>query len=309
MGTTEFVVGRQMFSYRIRNLLTTSPYYVRVAAYNVVGFGEPLATNPERLSTAALLPTMPQNLVLQLSSSRHVHNVRENAITGASTSLNVSWSAPVTSGGPQIDYYVVEWDRLHTFDSTCQNRRERQRFNITGNAGVKFRIRHADYDAANFVKQTGKATDVCLTLGATAADVEAALNSDVFDHLGVANPVSVTRCAIPYAAETSDANKQRYSYVVSFDKIPGDVKPLVVTFDGCSAGDIAATGLPLVADTLTQGVAGPMAAYTDLCEPDYLGPEGTYVVPKPIGVQWPERVEHEITGLMPGEEYYVRVAA
>ena len=309
MGTTEFVVGRQMFNYRIRNLLTTAPYYVRVAAYNVIGFGEPLVTNPERLSTAALLPTMPQNVALQLSSSRHVHNIRENAITGASTALNVTWSAPITSGGPQIDYYIVEWDRLHTFDSTCQNRRERQRFNITGNAGVKFRVRHADYDVGNFAKQTGKATDVCLTLGATAADVQAALNSDVFDHLGVANPVSVTRCAVPYAADTLDANKQRFSYVVSFDKIPGDVKPLVVTFDGCNAGGVAAAGLPLTADTLTQGVAGPEAAHTDLCEPDYLGPEGSYTVPKPIGAQWPERVQHEITGLMPGEEYFVRVAA
>ena len=41
MGTTQFVVGQQMFKYRIRNLLTSAPYYVRVAAYNVIGFGQP----------------------------------------------------------------------------------------------------------------------------------------------------------------------------------------------------------------------------------------------------------------------------
>ena len=287
-GTRQFVVGRQMFSYRIRSLLTTSAYYVRVAGYNVVGFGTMQATTPIRLTPTTTAPMLPTNVQLTVSTSNHVHNLRENAMTGASTALSLSWSPPISTGGPTISSYLVEWDRLHTFDSTCGNVHEVQSFNVTaaGGASDQFRV-HVNVDQ-------GVDTTACLSGVATASQVETAINTNIFSGLST---VSVKSCVVG----------DMTTYTMTFIGIQGDVLPFVVATD---AGCTGAATVTTVAEEV-QGKGEIILNYPLQlsCDPEFMRPEGSFVVRIPGGTGWPERMTHEITNLMPGEEYYVRIAA
>lgn len=83
----------------IHNLVNGTPYRVRVRAHNAIGYG-PWTTAPSPVSPQVLTaPSAPQSLGLSTSD----------------TSVTANWTAPATTGGRPVKWYVVQHS---TDDST-----------------------------------------------------------------------------------------------------------------------------------------------------------------------------------------------
>ena len=98
------VVGRLPYHYIIKGLSNAMSYYVRLTAYNTLGTGIDITSEPALLKPAIQTPMIPQNV---------------QATVRTSSSIVVSWEQPVSTGGNSIDYYRVEWDIVESFNSVC----------------------------------------------------------------------------------------------------------------------------------------------------------------------------------------------
>merc|ERR1712157_63011 len=70
-------------------------YYVRVAAFNINGYGAWETSSPAK-EKPMQVPTAPTNVNLMITSD---------------TKLTVSFEEPITVGGDDISYYLITWDR------------------------------------------------------------------------------------------------------------------------------------------------------------------------------------------------------
>lgn len=103
---------------KISSLNKGVPYYVRVLAYNTIGFG-----------AAAMAPTSQKPMTvpgLPLAVSVSVE-------TG--TALRVSWNAPSDNGGDTIDKYKIEWDTSSAYNSGCATCGNKEIFVNANDAG------------------------------------------------------------------------------------------------------------------------------------------------------------------------------
>lgn len=83
-------------------LLPGSMYYVRISAYNAMGWSSP---------ALGLLSTVTEN-----QPPATVENCE--VVVFSPTALEVSWMPPAMDGGDTITRYLVEWDEDETFDDS-----------------------------------------------------------------------------------------------------------------------------------------------------------------------------------------------
>ena len=75
-----------------------------LTAYNTLGTGIDITSEPALVQPAIQTPMIPQNVQVTVRTS---------------SSIVVSWQQPVSTGGNSIDYYRVEWDIVESFNSVC----------------------------------------------------------------------------------------------------------------------------------------------------------------------------------------------
>jgi hypothetical protein len=93
--------GGAPFIYSIPSLTMGDRWYVRVAAYNQMGYGPDQTASPE-YETPRRLPTAPTNVRLGVTSTNK---------------LTVAFELPGDIGGDAISHFKVEWDRVSNFQS------------------------------------------------------------------------------------------------------------------------------------------------------------------------------------------------
>lgn len=103
LGTHELTTlsGGAPFIYTIPRLKMGQRYYLRVAAYNQMGYG-PYQTSSPEFETPRRLPTAPTNVRLGVTST---------------TKLTVAFDLPGDIGGDPISHFKIEWDRVSNFQS------------------------------------------------------------------------------------------------------------------------------------------------------------------------------------------------
>jgi len=102
-GTHELTTlsGGAPFIYTIQGLTMGDRWYVRVSAYNQMGYGAFQASSPE-FETPRRLPTAPTNVRLGVTSP---------------SKLTVAFELPADIGGDKISHFKIEWDRVSNFQS------------------------------------------------------------------------------------------------------------------------------------------------------------------------------------------------
>jgi hypothetical protein len=95
------LAGGAPFIYTIPSLTTGVDYYVRVSAYNQMGYGLPTPTSPP-YEHPRRIPTAPTNVKLGITSN---------------SKLTVSFDLPTDIWGDPISHFKVEWDRISNFQS------------------------------------------------------------------------------------------------------------------------------------------------------------------------------------------------
>lgn len=99
------------YSFLLSHLTTGRPYYVRVAARNVLGYGYPALSQPEFQTPTFRPPGSPPPVRLVVSTS---------------TTITVEWSLPRYNGGAEVtgyELYIEDWaggDPKLIFDGTDQ---------------------------------------------------------------------------------------------------------------------------------------------------------------------------------------------
>jgi hypothetical protein len=127
------VVGRKMYHHLIENLDSSKEYYVRLNAYNSVGYSPWKATFPSKIKPTPYVPSIPTSVTLTLPTTSSITGHRENirSLDSSVRALNVTWFAPVSVGGSPIEKYQIEWDQLDSFDSQCGDQIEKQQLKVT----------------------------------------------------------------------------------------------------------------------------------------------------------------------------------
>jgi hypothetical protein len=95
------LAGGAPFIYTIPSLTTGVDYYVRVSAYNQMGYGLPTPTSPP-YEHPRRIPTAPTSVKLGITSN---------------SKLTVSFDLPTDIGGDPISHFKIEWDRISNFQS------------------------------------------------------------------------------------------------------------------------------------------------------------------------------------------------
>ncbi|GMH48108.1 hypothetical protein TL16_g00218 [Triparma laevis f. inornata] len=106
-GVSQDVVGVSTYSTIVSNNVDgLDDFYVRVSAQNTVGWSEASTSTPAFVRPYIAAPTVPQSVAVTITSS---------------TSLTVSWEAPVSSGqvNTPVDNYKIEWDTEPSFRTQC----------------------------------------------------------------------------------------------------------------------------------------------------------------------------------------------
>ena len=93
--------GGAPFIYTIPSLSMGERWYVRVAAYNQMGYGPYQTASPE-YEVPRRLPTAPTNVRLGVT---------------ATNKLTVAFDLPGDIGGDAISHFKIEWDRVSNFQS------------------------------------------------------------------------------------------------------------------------------------------------------------------------------------------------
>jgi len=101
-GICPYKVGRSSFSSIIYGLTSVKTWHVRVSAFNKVGSGNFVNSQPSPNYLYVVAPSAPSNMVASSSSS---------------SSVKISWNSPVTNGGTPISDFIIEYDASQTFTS------------------------------------------------------------------------------------------------------------------------------------------------------------------------------------------------
>jgi hypothetical protein len=247
-----------------------STYFVRVVAYNVLGYGDFKATEP-----ASIIPV--------LSRPSVVNDVLVESVLGDSSSLEVSWSAPDTSGGESISHYLIEWDTVDTFDSQCGDVPEVQRLTMVSTiAGSVSGDIALTIDIGSEIVRTA-----CFNYGASAATIESAIN----DALSLAtSEVSVGKCG---------ASEVNYDFGATYDitwLLDGNVAEFGI------ASDAPCSGFTVSSGTASASVLTVVDGYGSVgeCNIEHMSPLGSTTHNSgPV----------TISDLTPGQFYFIRVSA
>ncbi|CAM9473037.1 unnamed protein product, partial [Discosporangium mesarthrocarpum] len=157
-GQVQVVVGRKPYSYTISDVSDSEYWYVRIFAYNHVGyssFSMARHDSSEYVLPAVGAPDIPKNISTMTASAR---------------SAWVYWDAPSTDGGDSVTDYLVQWDTVDGFDSSCGDGPEIQTLSVSSPNSTH-------YGKTFNVTIGGVLGAHCLDWNSTAAEMQAALRA------------------------------------------------------------------------------------------------------------------------------------
>ena len=282
-GNKQVVTGRKPFSYTINNIVAATPWYIRISAYNRIGYSDfAVVTHDydEVIVGGVAAPSLPQNIAVEIASAR---------------SAWVYWDAPSLNGGDEIIKYIIEVDTQDGFDSTCADGPELQTFTVSANdsnhAGETFNLTIAD-------KQYLKCLD--WNTSDSGFPVQNALRS----RGGVLSNVVVTR-----GGDASAVWDYGYTFSVTFvhnasDRALADIQQMEIVSCGTGTDKVN-----YVVKTLREGTSSETSA----CQAENLRPIRSDSVlaseAKRRGHSVVGEFGYLFAGLTPGTEYRARVAA
>ena len=277
------VIGRLPHWYVIEGLVAGSSYFVRVSAHNAVGFGpyavhdvndvghchETICTLAVSMRTFPRPPAEPTNV---------------NVTIRDSTSLDVTWNAPFTTGGNAISSYLVEWDVVDTFDSKCGETYEIQSVQVisdsAANIAGSFRFEIDGIDT----------TSTCLVWPPSEAEVESFFNEA---------PAGLTTSVVREGDENSGEWGFGYTYTITFQESGLNIGDLTIASCGVSSLSSIMGNMDTTIQTLQEGRGDP----TNSCGASFLEPIGS------VSVSTPVSFPVVVRDLTPGIPYFVRVSA
>ena len=104
VGYNSRVVSADDFAYTIEGLTPGKTYYASVSAITSMGIGAPVLPSSASVTLPKQTPEVPQNVAVSVHS-------------GSSTTLDVSYDAPVSDGGSDITSYRIELDTSVAFSN------------------------------------------------------------------------------------------------------------------------------------------------------------------------------------------------
>jgi hypothetical protein len=231
-GRTQPVVGHLSFSTIISESLVATPdidWFVRVSAFNSVGYGTYASTMPAKAEPAVNVPTIPRNVA---------------ATVGSSTSLVVSWDTPVTNGGSSLTQYEVQWDTVNSFTSHCGERAEVQTVRFTDiTIPLNFKLAFTDA-AGNSIGSTD-----CTTSPIAHTATETQIKDAILDQLDANyDGITVSKCDEQEGGVTNG-----YTFDITFSA-KGNVPLAVglVTPTVCGSGSATVTAEVTRRESLTD---------------------------------------------------------
>jgi hypothetical protein len=155
--------------HEITGLEEGRPYFVRVLAYNAIGYG--LARSSAVAETPRKVPGPPQSVSVDVYSG---------------TALRVTLSSPASNGGATIEQFKVEWDSASSFDS-----------GIDGAPLGTHIIMHLS-DSGPYIYRMGTSGDA-LTMGTPYYTRVSAYNDQGYGAAQTSTPAAVTPMQLPSA--------------------------------------------------------------------------------------------------------------
>lgn len=280
-GGAQFVVGRKAFVYTISDIVSTTPWTVRISAYNRIGYGDyttAMHDSSEMVSAHTRAPSLPENVIVEVETAR---------------SAWVYWDAPVSDGGDEITEYIVDIDTSSGFDSACGDGPEVQ--TLTMSADTAF------HSGETFNLSIGEDQYLtCLDWNTTVFRLQDGLRSSG----GALGNIVVTR-----GGDATSAWGYGYTYSVTFvhnatDSGLPDFPQMEVVSCGTGSDSVEYDVV-----TLKDGTGEEANA----CHAGNLLPlkSGSVSASDAAGVGETALREfgYEVTGLTPGRSYWARVAA
>jgi hypothetical protein len=170
------------------------PYFVRVSAFNALGYGPSKASFPSNQIPSLQVPTSPLSISLATQSA---------------DSLSSTWSHPASDGGSTFKTAKIEWDPTDTFDS---------RHVVTINAS-------SNLMQGSYSLSFGASASGCIQWNAVASGSTDAFENIVEGIDGIID-VSVTR-----SGDASQKYDYGYTYTVVFVNPVTPSKPLKLAVD------------------------------------------------------------------------------
>jgi len=139
VGYNSRVVSSDDFAYTIEGLTPGKTYYASVSAITSMGIGAPVLPSSASVTLPKQTPEVPQNVAVSVHS-------------GSSTTLDVSYDAPVSDGGSDITSYRIELDTSVAFSNpiysivSCHPASTHSVFEITSDPGVGKKITGGYFD-------------------------------------------------------------------------------------------------------------------------------------------------------------------
>jgi hypothetical protein len=215
-GRSQPTTGRKPFSSTLAAV--AGDWYVRVSAYNALGYGHSGdAVAAVTVPAAAVAPQPPVNVTLL-------------ADAGSDTSAIVAWSAPTSDGGSSpVTDYTLEWDTALTFASACGGGPAVQTLSVSFPA---LPVSSADATFNLIIDGVPVTGAPCLNWDITAADLQTAIQGASAARF---SSVTVARSGDPVIPTL--AWGFGYTWSVTFDGVSPAAVPLItVDTSGCTAG-------------------------------------------------------------------------
>jgi len=220
-GRTQAVVGRLPYHKIITEERDASvPWFVRVSAFNTVGYGVANPTIPESVKPTTTVPMIARDVI---------------ASTHDSNEMLVQWTIPESFGGAINSEmsYEVQWDTVDSLTSQCGDRAEVQEFKLAASA--------AEAGAGTFKFTYQGLESTCIAATASAALVQSTLQ-DLTPYTGL----TVSRCG-----DGTSGSDYGYTHTVTFtatnaEAPHGDVSQI-------TAVSCAADTLTIAESTTTHG--------------------------------------------------------
>ena len=263
----------------IENLVMGENYHVRVTAHNSLGYGESSAKYPGR---PRKMPTSPASVTLTNMDADLVSEYEMG------TSLKVTISPPLGGydegqGGDPVDKYRIEWSRLPWTDRVKEVQTLTSTENVNPDDFAKFRL-EMDTTSRNESNIRDSHVTGWLPYNIEAADLEVAI-----ENLANIGNVDVSR---------SDLGNNRFMWTITFSEDYGDMPTLNVFEE---------TDMTVSVSETTPGEPVTNGHY---CESSVNVPSGDEPkCPELTDLSSGAPYEYVIRGLIPDQEYYVRVSA
>jgi uncharacterized protein YpmB len=228
-NSLKYVIGARnpLTGERSNTLEAGVTYYVRVSAYNNLGYGPSKVSSPDSAAPAAQVPEVPTSMSIA---------------TASGTSLQATWGIPLSDGGSTFTKSHVEWDSIDTFNS---------RNIITVNAS-------SSLQQGSYALSFGTASSTCIEWNAVASGSVSSFETIVEGIAGLTD-VTVTR-----SGDASSNYQYGYTYTIAFVNpvAPNTALTLAVDQSACTQFRLIAGNQDVATETAVTVARGPTGTHT-----------------------------------------------